>query len=104
MTSENAYPILSQLFGGYLHQDWDLDYPDVGAAVADFAADLSPDERAGVTGELMSFRRSGQGEAALEAAMRRLGLAYVYRRDFPTAEGWLTYIEDVVRSTDAAQS
>ncbi len=39
----NPYPTLWQFFGGYLHQDWHDDYPDVWAAVAGFLADGPPE-------------------------------------------------------------
>ena len=36
--TESKYPNLSVLMGGYLHQDYDLEYEDDDAAIRDYAA------------------------------------------------------------------
>jgi hypothetical protein len=49
-----ATPALAYLIGAFLHLDWDLDHPDVWAAVDAFVAD-SPSDAAAIGAEVLAL-------------------------------------------------
>ncbi|MEM7497549.1 MAG: contact-dependent growth inhibition system immunity protein [Pseudomonadota bacterium] len=55
--AESAFPYLSQLIGGYMHQDMDIEYDSISDAVAGFAEIALPQERAGVKNDLERLSR-----------------------------------------------
>jgi hypothetical protein len=58
MHASEQYPLSFQFLGGYLHQDFDLDYGSAEAAIEQALADWHDDERlSGVEAELEALLR-----------------------------------------------
>ena len=67
---------LRNLFGAFLHQDFDLEYRDVWAAIEDFTSTNPPQWVAGAHGELVEILDDGFDEPSLEALIERYGCYY----------------------------
>ena len=83
---EREWPDLTQLLGGYLHQDWDLDAPTPDDALRDAAREGQGDEQvAGAIQQIDALLTSGYDEASLTAIVERMTAGYS-----PVLDGWKT--------------
>jgi hypothetical protein len=89
---------LSQLFGAYLHQDWQDEYDDVWDAVRDFRSGTSALRVAAAADQVRRILDVNREEARLDAIIGRLGIEYDPPKDGWTYLGWLTELEKVLRS------
>jgi hypothetical protein len=64
--ADRHFPALYQLFGGYFHQDWKLEYDDWTDAVAAFAAEAPPHLREDAVNEIARVLAWGLDEAQLD--------------------------------------
>lgn len=67
---------LRYFVGGWMHQDLDLDYPDIAGAAADFASH-PPHDVEGLLQELRDVVTSCRGEGQLHRAFDRMQAQYV---------------------------
>jgi len=100
------FPALFQFLGGYLHEDWADDYPDLWHAVDDFI-DGEPEWAPRLNGEITQLLADCDTEPTLEHALVKLGLVY-----HPPGDGWdshhawlvavADYVEKHLHKTPAA--
>jgi hypothetical protein len=90
--ASERFPDLLQFFGGYLHQDWDMDYPDVDAAI-DAAIVESPDRLVLVAHQLDELLAAVSTEDEAETAVNELtGWGYYPPGNGRTWRGWLAEV------------
>ena len=63
--ADRELPALFQLFGGYFHQDWKLEYPTWEAAVAAFAEEAPPHLREDAVNEIARVLAAGLDDEKL---------------------------------------
>lgn len=90
-------PVLQNFLITYLHQDFDLQYGSMWAAVDAFIAD-EPDA-ARITTEIALVLETFASEGAAEAYLDELGCEYAADWDGSTYRGWL---EEVSRRVTTA--
>jgi hypothetical protein len=76
---------LELFLGGYLHEDWADDYPDLWHAVDDFT-DGEPQAAPRFGAEVEQLLSQCQNEQQLQQALRQLGIVY-----YPPGDGWESY-------------
>jgi hypothetical protein len=76
---------LKQLLGGYLHEDWADDYPDLWAAIDDFV-DGEPECAPRFRADVDVLLNRCDTEQEIQQAMRQLGMVY-----YPPGGGWSSY-------------
>lgn len=79
-----TYLMLGSFLGGYLHQDWSLDYPDEWAALDGFLADGPPENGQTFRSEIATLL----AENPLEEDVRRIVLDELYSCALAEAHGW----------------
>ena len=84
-------PALAHLMGGYFHQDWDADYPDQTAAVADFVAG-SPTWAPSVGTEIDALLRDDPSEVDLADHLLALGCEFTTKAGTETYRAWLVEV------------
>jgi hypothetical protein len=94
-----AFPTLFHYLCSYLHQDFDLDYPNADAAIADFVSSNRPDLVALARKELGQFIELVKHADNPSKLLYDLGCEYN-----PTAEGmsvveWLQKVERMLASS-----
>jgi hypothetical protein len=77
------YPNLFQVFGGYLHQDFDLDYESPDAALRDAAHGQGPEQVGAAIGEIDDLLSAGLEPRTLTEIVERLTAGYS-----PVLDGW----------------
>jgi hypothetical protein len=88
------YSALRLLLGGYLHEDFDDDYPDVWVAVEDFVRS-EPDSAPSVPDDIAHLLATVSAEEALGRVLHReVACAYYPPADGWTYRGWLEAIAD----------
>jgi hypothetical protein len=91
-SSGSSLPALLQLFGGYLHRDWSLDYESWEAAVDAFAAEATPEMRATAVAELHRLVDSATPEAVLDGLFRELDVNVSPETRGLTKRQWLASV------------
>lgn len=89
-------PGLSAFLGGYLHQDWDLEYSDPSAAAASFASNESVELVVGVLGELAMVNAAGLDENAIADVLQ--GAGCYFRPTETSGKHWLVGLEREIGS------
>jgi hypothetical protein len=84
MTSE-----LKTLFGAYLHQDYDLQFPSVAAAIRAYRDDASRAARERALAEIDSLLTGTNSDDELYRALRERGFGFFPPRDGETSAAWL---------------
>lgn len=100
MRSEHEYPILRQLFGAYLHQDWHDDFETADEAVDAFFRDLAESQRSAARHELDDLIE-GVARLGPEEALRllgELGCDYYPPGDGYSAAGWLEHLRHRIQN------
>jgi hypothetical protein len=95
------YPALTQLLGGYFHQDWREDHASTDAAIEAFIRDASAPTIAAAAAEIDRLLSSGFDETALAQLLTDgFDCNYIAETDGLSTAAWLTQIRDSLR--DAA--
>lgn len=89
------YDELSQLFGGYLHQDFDLEHDSPDAAVRDYATS-GPQDAVRAVRDIDALVAEGLPESRLREQVFKLGCDYYFVADGYTAYGWLAHVRDLL--------
>jgi hypothetical protein len=85
--ASERYPDLAQFFGGYLHQDWAMEYPDAHAAVGAAIAESSPDRLTECRHQLDELLATVETEEEMQPVVNDLtGWGYS-----PPGDGWSSY-------------
>lgn len=80
---------LATLFRSYLHQDYDLSYPSVEAAILAYRAQSAPRELAGTVAEIDALLGAKLSDDQLYRELRARGFIFYPPRDGETARAWL---------------
>ena len=80
---------LAQLFGAYLHQDYDLTYGSQAAAIRAFRDESTPTQRTAATREIDALLDGFRDDDALARELRTLGFGFYPPRDGETTADWL---------------
>jgi len=92
------YPALSQLFGGYFHQDWQRDHTSREAALDAFVRDASPETVGAAAIEIDRLLGAGFDDASLEEMLAGgFDCNYVPEADGISAAAWLRTVGDRLR-------
>jgi CdiI immunity protein len=92
---------LRNLFGAYLHQDFDLEYGTVWTAVEDFTSTNPVEWVAAARKELVEILEMKLDERSLEGLVERSGCAYYAPADGYTYSAWLVELEERLRTPAA---
>jgi hypothetical protein len=77
MIRNDSYPALAQFFGGFFHQDWDLEATDWEGLVRNFCAAAKREQIAAVNAEIDVLLSEPHDERELrDVVFTRLGCAY----------------------------
>jgi CdiI immunity protein len=97
--AEADYPALSQLFGGYYHQDWREDHVSRDAALQAFVRDASAETVAAAASEIDRLLSAGFDATALtQLLVDGFDCNYVAETDGLTSAAWLTEVRDSLRA------
>ena len=80
---------LATLFHAYLHQDYDLSYPSVEAAIRAFRDEASGNELRRAIAEIDALLDVNADDDALYRALRARGFIFYPPREGETARAWL---------------
>lgn len=87
--SSERFPELGQLFGAYLHQDYDIEHGSVEDAIRDYRDESSSQERDEALRQIDVLLDAFPNDDDLYAALRKLGFTFAPQRDGETATAWL---------------
>ena len=97
------FPEITQMIGGYLHQDMDLVADSVPGAIAVYAGDCAPETRAAVKTEMAAFLKRFHNQAEDEFA-RRWGRDFSPREIDQTVETFFAMVADILEDPAKAAS
>ena len=102
MSARNA-PIseLGQFFGGYLHQDWKMQYPDAWSAVTAYVAEAPLMSRMRARQELEVLLQTHTTEHELSGAVDRVHLNFYPPGAGTTYRAWLEKVEQYLREHES---
>ena len=93
------YPALTQLLGGYYHQDWREDHTTPEAALQAFVSDASPETVAAAANEIDRLLTAGYDPAALaQLLVDGFDCNYLAEADGLSAAAWLAHVRDSLRA------
>lgn len=92
---------LGQFFGGYLHEDWPVEYPGAWAAVQAYVSETTLESRAAAKEELSTLLYNSDSEEQLRAAVERVLLSYYPPGDGMTYRAWLEKVERYLRDHES---
>ncbi len=93
--ASRRYPTLFQLFGGYFHQDWTLDYSDPTTAIAGFKTEAEPQVCQAAIAELSDLLTLHLGEDDIERVLYPgLECNYLPMVDGIAMSEWLATVRD----------
>ena len=92
------YPNLFQIFGGYLHQDWDLDYESPEAALRDAADGQGPDQVDAAIEEIDGLLAGDLDPQETIKIVARLTPGYSPVRDGWEIRPWLVHARSILKS------
>ena len=98
---DRDFPALYQLFGGYFHQDWTLEYESWGDAAAAFVVEAPKDARADAASELSTLLNARRDAEIDEAGLSRLLYPGFDCNYIPAVDGlepsqWLNLLRDAI--------
>jgi hypothetical protein len=96
------FPNLFQVLGGYLHQDFDLEYDSPDEALRDAADSQGHDQIAGAIREIDHLLASDIGENDLMRLVERLTAGYSPQLEGWDARGWLRHARELLAAGVAA--
>lgn len=97
VTSER-FSELGQLFGAYLHQDYDVEHGSIEGAIRDYRDESSTQERGEALRQIDVLLDAFPNDDDLYAALRKLGFTFAPQRDGDTATGWLRRTRALIAS------
>jgi hypothetical protein len=80
---------LATLFRAYLHQDYDLSYRSVEAAIRAYRDETSPSDVRRTVAEIDALLRDNASDDALYRELRARGFIFYPPRQGETARAWL---------------
>jgi CdiI immunity protein len=93
------YPALTQLLGGYYHQDWREEHTTPEAALHSFVGDASPETVAAAANEIDRLLTAGYDAAALaQLLVDGFDCNYLAEADGLSAAVWLAQVRDSLRA------
>jgi hypothetical protein len=92
---------IRQFFGGYFHQDWELEAKDWQTAVDNFATEGTSTELNSLAEEIDNLNAAYQGEDELRAVLSRRAMSSYYPGPL-TYHEWLRQVSDRLRQHAAA--
>jgi hypothetical protein len=93
------FPNLWDLFAGYLHQDWRIEYATVDDAIRSFVAEASPKTLEEARAELRTLlNRRFDDERLAKLLTKGLGSAYDPRVDGTSPSEWLVRVQGMLGS------
>jgi CdiI immunity protein len=97
--AEADYPALTQLLGGYYHQDWREDHATPEAALQAFVSDASSETVAAAANEIDRLLTAGYDPAALAQLLADgFDCNYLAETDGLSAAAWLAQVRDSLRT------
>jgi hypothetical protein len=90
--------MLEKLLRTYLHQDYDLRYPSVEAALRAFREDSTPNECRAAVAEIDELLAAYPEDRVLYEQLRRRGFIFYPPRDGETTRSWLERARNVLGS------
>ncbi|HVM17614.1 MAG TPA: contact-dependent growth inhibition system immunity protein [Gaiellaceae bacterium] len=85
------FPNLFQVFGGYLHQDFDLEFASPDEALLAAAAGQGSEQVGDAVREIDSLLESDLDDSQLHAIVERLTAGYAPELDAWEARAWLAH-------------
>ena len=82
--------MLEKLLRTYLHQDYDLRYPSVEAALRAFREEATPSENDAALAEIDALLAAYPQDRGLYEQLRRRGFIFYPPRDGETTRSWLS--------------
>ncbi|MEK6274801.1 MAG: contact-dependent growth inhibition system immunity protein [Actinomycetota bacterium] len=92
------YPNLRQVLGGYLHQDFDLDFESPDAALRDAAQGQGPQQVGGAVQEINELLASDLESRQLTEIVERLTAGYSPVLDGWEIRDWLQHARTILRT------
>lgn len=94
MIAQPRFDLLSEFFGAWFHQDWNLDASDWLGVVKVFLADSDHDDVTKTARELRAFLALEITEDELVCLLKQFGCYYTPRPDLggPSYREWLTEV------------
>jgi len=92
--------LLATLFRAYLHQDYDLSYPSVEAAIRAFRAQAAPRDVARTVAEIDTLLDANPSDDQLYRELRARGFIFYPPRDGETARAWLLRARTVLADAE----
>jgi hypothetical protein len=80
---------LTTLFRAYLHQDYDLSYRSIEAAIRAFRIETPPSDVRRAVAEIEALLRENAGDDTLYRELRARGFIFYPPREGETARAWL---------------
>ncbi len=94
---DREFPALYQLFGGYFHQDWKLEYSDWPEAVSAFRDEAPPHLREDAVAEIARILAAGLDEQALDRVLYPgLECNFLPGARGLTSRAWLEAVADII--------
>ncbi|MGH7715770.1 MAG: contact-dependent growth inhibition system immunity protein [Vulcanimicrobiaceae bacterium] len=94
---------LTALFRAYLHQDYDLSYGSVEAAICAYRAQSSAEEIRQTVAEIDRLLRANANDDMLYRELRARGFIFYPPRDGETARAWLQRARCILDVEDAKE-
>ena len=94
---------LARLLRGWLHQDYDLRYPDVPSALRAYRAQTPAQERRRVLVEIAALLAANAGDDALYRELRERGFIFYPPRDGERTRDWLLRARALLDMEDAEE-
>jgi hypothetical protein len=98
---ERQFPNLFQVLGGYLHQDFDLDYDSPDAALRAAATGQGYEQIGGAIREIDRLLAGPIGEDELMRLLERLTAGYSPELEGWGARDWLAHVRELLSAGGA---
>jgi hypothetical protein len=93
---DRQFPNLFQVLGGYLNQDFDLDFDSPDAALRAAADEQGDEQVAGAIREIEDLLASELGDDELMRLVERLTAGYSPELEGWSARPWLRHVRDLL--------
>jgi len=94
---------LARLLRAYLHEDYDLRYDGVQAALRAYSREVSPEERRRALAEIATLLAAYSSDEALYGELRKRGFIFYPPRDGETTRAWLMRAFETLDVKDAEE-
>ncbi len=97
---EREFPNLFQVLGGYLHQDWDVDFETPDDALRAARAGQGSEQIRGAIAEIEELLAANVDDDAVDAIVRPMTGGYDPKADGRTARQWLRHVREVLEGAE----